>query len=551
MALLSYYIGKEIDNFYPYNKLNYILNNIDIGKEFFDVDCEGELCDKDLLKSFNFKQRKFLRFIVEKKNKFLEEKSSQKISSIDFVLLFSGNNNIIKGIKWALLNGSINFDQCLYGACRFGHFDIIKWLINNKKYVDIERAFGYACGGGHLEIAKWLLIQCEQKRKNKIFNLETFSSDYKIVALYLACHSGHLEIIKWLISLTNIESNKFRGCFCVACESGHLEVAKWILSFTKINVKTIEQTLANVCDSGYLEIAKWLITLTEKKLNFEIALYCACYGGHFKIAKWIIKNGETDFNQALCGACLGGHLKCAKWAVKNGATDFYSALDSACAGENLKIVKWLLPIFNGTKSSTIKVDSTIVEYINDGKYFEPFITACSTGNLEIVKFLILNKANIHDTSEKPLIEACRNEHLEVVKILVSNGADIHTCNDFPLSLAREKGNLDIIKYLITNGANIENQCGIFKIYNECEKERFCRICDYWNPEMIKPWKINMNANENPNINKILLIACEYGYLNMIKFLFSRNIINYDYDTALRLAIENKHHEIVDFLKKCQ
>ena len=47
-----------------------------------------------------------------------------------------------------------------------------------------------------------------------------------------------------------------------------------------------------------------------------------------------------------------------------------------------------------------------------------------------------------------------NGHLEVVKYLVENKANIHAKNDYALRLASGNGHLEVVKYLVENGANI-------------------------------------------------------------------------------------------------
>ena len=45
-------------------------------------------------------------------------------------------------------------------------------------------------------------------------------------------------------------------------------------------------------------------------------------------------------------------------------------------------------------------------------------------------------------------------NLDIVKNLVSQGADIHTCDDFPLRIASCCGNLEVVQYLLENGADM-------------------------------------------------------------------------------------------------
>ncbi len=55
-------------------------------------------------------------------------------------------------------------------------------------------------------------------------------------------------------------------------------------------------------------------------------------------------------------------------------------------------------------------------------------------------------------NSKILIAASEDGNLDVVKYLVSQGADIHADKDWALGLAAENGHLAIVKYLKLQGA---------------------------------------------------------------------------------------------------
>jgi hypothetical protein len=68
-------------------------------------------------------------------------------------------------------------------------------------------------------------------------------------------------------------------------------------------------------------------------------------------------------------------------------------------------------------------------------------------NLETIKHLVDEGANIYAFGDNPLLWAAENGHFDIVKYLVEHGADIHTRDDCPLYLAAENGHFDIVKYL--------------------------------------------------------------------------------------------------------
>jgi len=78
-------------------------------------------------------------------------------------------------------------------------------------------------------------------------------------------------------------------------------------------------------------------------------------------------------------------------------------------------------------------------------------------NLELIKELVNEGANIHAKDDLALRWAVYYGHLEIVKFLVSVGANIHTINDYPLQSAAENGHLEIVEYLVNVGANVHSE----------------------------------------------------------------------------------------------
>ena len=73
----------------------------------------------------------------------------------------------------------------------------------------------------------------------------------------------------------------------------------------------------------------------------------------------------------------------------------------------------------------------------------------------------------------PLITAISRENLEEVKRLLSEGADVHVANDNALELAVYNGNIEIVKLLVAHGANIHlNSVGWAEFNGDLELTEF-------------------------------------------------------------------------------
>jgi len=127
-----------------------------------------------------------------------------------------------------------------------------------------------------------------------------------------------------------------------------------------------------------------------------------------------------------------------------------------------------------------------------------FIKACRKGDLDLVKSLLQNKADINCKNDRGIVNASYSGNLELVKFLIENKADILNRENKSLVEACDQGHLEIAKFLIENKADIRVQ-------------EFSLVCDSL-------------RNKNKEILKFLM---ESG----LKFPFSRVIL----DMASRIS----------------
>ncbi len=118
----------------------------------------------------------------------------------------------------------------------------------------------------------------------------------------------------------------------------------------------------------------------------------------------------------------------------------FHSMKKACENGNLNEIKKL--VLEGANIHEEDSIFSIIQY------------ACYYGSLEIVKFLVSVGANIHEEDYTFLL-ACYNGHLETVKFIVSLGADIHADNDSGILLASENGHLETVKFLLLKGADVD------------------------------------------------------------------------------------------------
>ena len=91
----------------------------------------------------------------------------------------------------------------------------------------------------------------------------------------------------------------------------------------------------------------------------------------------------------------------------------------------------------------------------DGK--SELLEAVKNNDLESIKDLVEQGANLHTENEEALRCAAEKGHLEVVKYLI----DLHASEDGALRWAAEYGQLEVVKYLLEHGADSDTLAEYF------------------------------------------------------------------------------------------
>ena len=135
--------------------------------------------------------------------------------------------------------------------------------------------------------------------------------------------------------------------------------------------------------------------------------------------------------------------------------------------------------------------------------------------------------------------SCEDGEFPLVKYCVEKGCDVNISNDYCLRLAAVSGRLDIVKYLIEKGANpAANDCEILRA--SCGKGHL-EIVKY----AVEILKFNIHM-----FNEICLRrASAEGHLQVVQYLVDRGaLIHLNNYESIRLAKENKHFTVVDYLE---
>ncbi len=236
--------------------------------------------------------------------------------------------------------------------------------------------------------------------------------------------------------------------------------------------------------------------------------------------------------------------------TENIYNNFEIELIQACQNNDLD----KLILLNNTNNYLDTSENNIINYIQD-KYVATFIlNAQFDYNINLVRSL-KEKEEIdkQDQSGKTeLIKACQNNNIELLQCLVSNGASTEISDNLNNTVFdyADKKITDMIKYLKINS----------NIYQNLYKERYKSILDYAikcllkqvDDKFIKLLKTVTNINSQDSLGRtILIVACQYANLDLIKLIISNNpdinIKDNDNKTALDYA-KNNNKKVYKFLE---
>lgn len=229
-----------------------------------------------------------------------------------------------------------------------------------------------------------------------------------------------------------------------------------------------------------------------------------------------------------------------------------------CASVEEKITQ---AAYEGDLESLKKLLGTNVN-IQDERGWTPLMSAAENGKLEIVKYLLKNKASPNLRNEKgdtALIRACVTNQIEILKLLIENGASVHLKNKkgyTPLMKAAERNHVDVMRILIEKGAKVNE----VKVPNK-DLETALHLAVKENSvdavTLLIQKGANINAQDNEGFTPILLAIQNENIPIIHKLLEAKadlSISSYFGDTAFTL-IESKSESVrhifsnKSFLKK--
>lgn len=257
--------------------------------------------------------------------------------------------------------------------------------------------------------------------------------------LMIASSYGHYDIAKALIdngALVNLRAGDGFNALMEAVRTGNIEIAKLLIEHNSdINIKNKDgkNMIMIACEKGNEEMFNLLIEnnadINEKSSWGASALIYASEKGNINIMQYLIDNGidvngkaDDNGDTPLLWAVTGQNpYEASKLLIENGA-DINATNDSGVAPATIlaastpKVVKLL-------KDNGADLDTKFLDY------YPPIAIAAGAGNLEIVKALVENGADVNyypnDINYTAIFHAIDQHNYEVAEYLFKNGVDLN------------------------------------------------------------------------------------------------------------------------------
>lgn len=170
--------------------------------------------------------------------------------------------------------------------------------------------------------------------------------------------------------------------------------------------------------------------------------------------------------------------------------------------------------------------------------------------MEVADYLIKHGADIELGASTPLMEAAQEGHLDLVKFLLENKADVHAqtqTGDTALTYACENGHTDVAEVLLYFGAELEHlsEGGRTPLMKACRAGHICTV------KFLIQKGADVNRQTTNNDHTPLSLACAGGHQQVVELLLTNGADPYhklkDNSTMLIEAAKGGHTGVVQLL----
>ena len=301
-----------------------------------------------------------------------------------------------------------------YWACRYGHFELLKKLVEeyrcNPTYVTRDRGttlLHVACTKGYLAIAQYLVRE---------HNLNPHVRDVEGASmLYSACCNGHLPVMKYLVAELRCDPRLSHGpeesLLHAACSRGFLDIVMYLINEQGFDPNSTskfgETPLHSACSNCHLEVVRFLVEKHHCSTSCidnsgSTPLLVACQNDRSEVVRYLVHEQNCDptcrdnyGNTPLHVACRYGRVDIAKILLATRRVDPSCTTGRGEApihiAQNKEIIKELIRSGANTKGYPIDQKLKIPNSEHEKPLVRVFVVGHpSSGKSTLVKALQAN-----------------------------------------------------------------------------------------------------------------------------------------------------------------
>ena len=320
---------------------------------------------------------------------------------------------------------------------------------------------------------------------------------------------------------------------------------------TAVVVLKLEGCWLNVTVKNFQKLVREIFSRRERNLcHIMVEKGCMCI-------RWLVPTSMVPYivsmtkqrvelicNIGVIKLEIGNEIIFDKVADKPDINSFSLHLFNAVCQHNLDVIRLLL---------SIDISPNITD--DDGK--TPLIQLCECTDyhrlsLDVAEILIEAEANVDHSDSSghtALVQAVHNQKKDIIKLLIANNAspNIHPVNYSCLRLAIELNDLELVEMLLAAGAdpNVQNiDDGYTPLMVACDKGYIPII------KALKSSNVNLNAHGKDRWTG-LMIACAKNHIDVVELLIISgadvNSIENSGWTSLMIACKKNYVEVVNCL----
>ncbi|XP_046560779.1 putative ankyrin repeat protein RF_0381 [Haliotis rubra] len=534
-------------------------------QNIIDIDSRGRNGTTPLMSAALFGKKEVFRFLMKKGADISKEDDDGE--NILHASCQGGNVDIVKHVltrKVLYTNSTDNNGITpLMLAAGYGNQVVFHFLIERRANTlardDADRTIlHWACQGGNVKIVDGILTQ-------NIVDVNSNDGE-KTTPLLLAAYHGKRDVLVLLIekgAYISAVDHESKNILHLSCTGGHVDTVKYVLnqSIVDINSKD-DEAMTPVMLAASLGKREVFDILLKNGADLSVVdkggdniLYSAIRGGNGKIVNYILIQNIVDINSKYSDgmtpvqlAAYYGQKEAFEILVKKGAD--LSAVDEsgdnilhlACVGKDEEIMKHVL-----------RLDILDIN-CRDTDGSTPLLLAIEYNARGVFDVLLESGADpsvVNRDGDNVLHLACLRGDEEMVKhVLKLHIVDINSRGSnrmTPLLLAAEYNTCNVFELLRESGADPS-------VVNRDGKNVLHFACIRGDEEMVKHVLklhiVDINSRGSNGLTPLLL-AAGYSTSDVIKLLLENGadplVVNSDGDNVLHVACAEGDEDIVKYL----